>query len=137
MTQTDDTHNVSKPGLFGRIRAWFFTGLLVTAPVLLTVYITWAAIKLIDSQVSKLLPGFETSILGNVPGIGPGIQVVPAAGPGAFTLDAVRPVTLGRKVVSYETVDMLPSRLLNPFQSHFTNQLVACIPPGECWRGPQ
>ena len=70
MTQTANTHNVSKPGLFGRIRAWFFTGLLVTAPVLLTVYITWAAIKLIDSQVSKLLPGFETSILGNVPGIG-------------------------------------------------------------------
>ena len=70
MTQIDNTHNVSKPGLFGRIRAWFFTGLLVTAPVLLTVYITWAAIKLIDSQVSKLLPGFETSILGNVPGIG-------------------------------------------------------------------
>ena len=70
MTQTYNTQNVSKPGLFGRIRAWFFTGLLVTAPVLLTVYITWAAIKLIDSQVSKLLPGFETSILGNVPGIG-------------------------------------------------------------------
>ena len=70
MTQIDNTHNVSKPGLFGRIRAWFFTGLLVTAPVLLTLYITWAAIKLIDSQVSKLLPGFETSILGNVPGIG-------------------------------------------------------------------
>jgi len=44
--------------------------LLVTAPVLLTVYITWAAIKLIDSQVSRLLPGFETSILGNVPGVG-------------------------------------------------------------------
>ena len=70
MTNIDNTHNVSKPGLFGRIRAWFFTGLLVTAPVLLTVYITWAAIKLIDSQVSKLLPGFETSILGNVPGVG-------------------------------------------------------------------
>jgi uncharacterized membrane protein len=70
MTQTDTQRNVAKPGLFGRFRAWFFTGLLVTAPVLLTVYITWAAIKLIDSQVSKLLPGFETSILGNVPGIG-------------------------------------------------------------------
>ena len=70
MKQTDNTHDIPRPGLFGRIRAWFFTGLLVTAPVLLTVYITWAAIKLIDSQVSKLLPGFETSILGNVPGVG-------------------------------------------------------------------
>ena len=70
MTETDTKNNVAKPGLFGRLRAWFFTGLLVTAPVLLTVYITWAAIKLIDSQVSKLLPGFEASILGDVPGVG-------------------------------------------------------------------
>ena len=70
MTQTTTQNNVAKPGLFGKLRAWFFTGLLVTAPVLLTVYITWAAIKLIDSQFSKLLPGFETSILGNVPGVG-------------------------------------------------------------------
>ena len=70
MTQTETQNNVAKPGFFGRLRAWFFTGLLVTAPVLLTVYITWAAINLLDSQVSKLLPGFETSILGNVPGVG-------------------------------------------------------------------
>ena len=70
MTQTDSAAEISKPGGFARIRGWFFTGLLVTAPVLLTVYITWAAIKLIDSQVSKLLPGFETSILGSVPGVG-------------------------------------------------------------------
>ena len=70
MKQTDSAAEISKPGGFARIRGWFFTGLLVTAPVLLTVYITWAAIKLIDSQVSNLLPGFETSILGNVPGVG-------------------------------------------------------------------
>ena len=70
MTQTDSAAEISKPSGFARIRGWFFTGLLVTAPVLLTVYITWAAIKLIDSQVSKLLPGFETSILGSVPGVG-------------------------------------------------------------------
>ena len=70
MKKIDNTVENTKSGGFAKIRAWFFTGLLVTAPVLLTVYITWAAIKLIDSQVSKLLPGFETSILGNVPGVG-------------------------------------------------------------------
>ena len=70
MKQLDSTPRVSKPVGLARIRGWFFTGLLVTAPVLLTVYITWAAIQLIDSQVSKLLPGFETTILGNVPGVG-------------------------------------------------------------------
>ncbi len=61
---------VIKRGLFAQLRGWFFTGLLVTAPVLLTVYITWAAINLIDNQVSNLVPGFEASILGGVPGVG-------------------------------------------------------------------
>jgi len=70
MAGPDTKPDIPKPGAFARVRAWFFTGLLVTAPVLLTVYITWAAIKLIDSQVTKLLPGFERSILNNVPGVG-------------------------------------------------------------------
>ena len=30
-----------KKGPMVRLRSWFFTGLLVTAPVLLTIYITW------------------------------------------------------------------------------------------------
>ena len=50
MKTTGDTKLTRKSGLFGRIRSWFFTGILVTAPVLLTVYITWAAIQLIDGQ---------------------------------------------------------------------------------------
>jgi uncharacterized membrane protein len=53
-----------------RLRSWFFTGLLVTAPVLLTVYITWAAIKLIDGQVNKLIPEFSNWSLGDIPGGG-------------------------------------------------------------------
>ena len=59
-----------KRGLLARLRGWFFTGLLVTAPVLLTVYITWAAIKLIDGQVNRLIPEFSTWNLGDVPGAG-------------------------------------------------------------------
>ena len=43
---------------------------MVTAPVLLTVYITWAAIELIDGQVNKLIPEFATWSLGDVPGAG-------------------------------------------------------------------
>ncbi|MEC8121084.1 MAG: hypothetical protein VX113_04055, partial [Pseudomonadota bacterium] len=48
MLNNDGKPPVKRGGIFGRLRSWFFTGLLVTAPVLLTVYITWAAIKLID-----------------------------------------------------------------------------------------
>ena len=36
--------------IMARIRSWFFTGLLVTAPVLLTIYITWLFIDIIDTQ---------------------------------------------------------------------------------------
>ena len=70
MTINDNEPEVVKRGLLPRIRGWFFTGLLVTAPVLLTVYITWAAIKLIDGQVNKLIPEFATWSLGDVPGAG-------------------------------------------------------------------
>ncbi len=59
-----------KRGLLAKLRGWFFTGLLVTAPVLLTVYITWAAIKLIDGQVNKLIPAFSSWSLGDIPGAG-------------------------------------------------------------------
>ena len=59
-----------KPGFLGRLRSWFLTGLLVTAPVLLTVYITWAAIELIDGQVASILPGFNKLVVANIPGAG-------------------------------------------------------------------
>ena len=62
--------DLAKRGPLARVRAWFFTGLLVTAPVLLTVYITWATIKLIDGQVNKLIPEFSTWNLGDIPGAG-------------------------------------------------------------------
>jgi uncharacterized membrane protein len=70
MTIFDNETVVFRRGLLLRLRGWFFTGLLVTAPVLLTVYITWAAIKLIDGQVNKLIPEFATWSLGDVPGAG-------------------------------------------------------------------
>jgi uncharacterized membrane protein len=65
-----------KPGFFGRLRSWFFTGILVTAPVLLTVYITWAAIQLIDGQVVSLLPVLKDWNGLQIPGVGLVVGVV-------------------------------------------------------------
>lgn len=65
-----------KLSFFARIRAWFFTGLLVTAPVLLTVYITWAAIELLDGQVASLVPGFGASVFAEIPGLGMVIGII-------------------------------------------------------------
>ena len=66
-----------KRTLFSRLRGWFFAGLLVTAPIFLTIYITWMVISFLDSQIVSLLPGqlrdmFTTNIpgFGEVPGYG-------------------------------------------------------------------
>ncbi|MGB1176827.1 MAG: DUF502 domain-containing protein, partial [Candidatus Puniceispirillaceae bacterium] len=70
MTDKSGQTPVKRPGVLGRLRSWFLTGLLVTAPVLLTVYITWAAIELIDGQVANILPGFNQLVFANIPGAG-------------------------------------------------------------------
>ena len=41
---------------FATLRRWFFTGLLVTAPILLTGYITWLIVGVIDGYVGSVLP---------------------------------------------------------------------------------
>ena len=70
MSDQSEKTLAKRSGVLGRLRSWFLTGLLVTAPVLLTVYITWAAIELIDGQVASLLPGFNQLVFANIPGAG-------------------------------------------------------------------
>ena len=61
----------AKPTVFSRLRGWFLTGLLVTAPVLLTIYITWLFVDIIDGWVADLLPPtFRDTIYSSIPGIG-------------------------------------------------------------------
>ena len=68
---TDPTQPLPRKGGFlARMRSWFLTGLLVTAPVLLTVYITWTAVQLIDSQVASLLPWVSQNSFTSLPGVG-------------------------------------------------------------------
>ena len=43
-------------GLMARLRAYFFAGILVTAPISITFYIAWQFIKFMDNQVSPLIP---------------------------------------------------------------------------------
>lgn len=50
-----------RPGLFSRIRSSFLTGIVVIAPVALTIWLIWSVIGWIDSVVLPLVPGdFQT-----------------------------------------------------------------------------
>jgi len=67
----------AKVSIMARMRGWFFTGLLVTAPVMLTIYITWLFIDIIDAQVMGLIPSglrdyitLQAPLIGKIPGLG-------------------------------------------------------------------
>lgn len=50
------SHVISKPGLFARTRAYFLTGVLVSAPLAITFGLAWWFIDFVDSKVIPLIP---------------------------------------------------------------------------------
>ena len=57
-------------GMGARLRAYFFAGILVTAPVSITFYIAWQFIKFMDDQVSPLIPPALNPQNWGIPGFG-------------------------------------------------------------------
>lgn len=58
-------------GLLARLRAYFFAGIIITAPISITIYIAWLVIGFIDAWVASLLPGNPHLYLPfNIPGVG-------------------------------------------------------------------
>ncbi len=55
--------------LFARLRTYFFAGVLVTAPVAITVYLTYIFLRFMDNHVTDLLPPAYHSHT-TIPGIG-------------------------------------------------------------------
>jgi len=66
-----------RPSILARLRNWFLAGVIVTAPIGLTIYLIVITIEAIDRNVKSLLPqGYEldrllpTGIPGGIPGLG-------------------------------------------------------------------
>lgn len=56
-----------------RLRGYLIAGILVTAPISITIYLTWAFLSFIDSRVTKLLPStwyYDFYGITAVPGLG-------------------------------------------------------------------
>lgn len=72
MTAVNNQHN-QKISIIGKIRRFFFTGLLVSAPIIITLYVTWLVITFIDTKVASLLPeylDFRKALPYQIPGLG-------------------------------------------------------------------
>lgn len=79
---------IRRMGLGARLRAYFLTGILVTAPVGITFYVAWAFIKAVDRTVTPLIPEAynpETYLPFGLPGLGLVVAVVGLTVVGAFT----------------------------------------------------
>ena len=42
--------------MFTRLRTYLFTGIVVAAPIFLTIYLTWIFLKFVDSLVTPWIP---------------------------------------------------------------------------------
>jgi uncharacterized membrane protein len=78
-SRTPETVGVHKLTFFGRLRAYLLAGILVTAPIGITLYLTWVVVTLIDRQVMPLIPlkyNPASYLPFSVPGLGVVIMLV-------------------------------------------------------------
>ena len=52
----DEAHEAGKLTFWGRIRTYFLAGILVTAPISITVYLTWVFLQFVDNKITPLIP---------------------------------------------------------------------------------
>ena len=57
MTDSNNQPNTNV-SILSNFRRFFLTGLLVTAPIIITIYVTWLVITFIDVKVANLLPEY-------------------------------------------------------------------------------
>lgn len=83
-----DIVEAPKKGLMVRLRAYFMAGILITAPISITVYLAWLFITYVDDKVTPLIPlryNPENYLPFGVPGLGVVVVVVGLTLIGALT----------------------------------------------------
>jgi uncharacterized membrane protein len=71
--KTVDVEPKAQPSILGRLRAYFFTGLVITAPIAITVWATYWSVTFFDAWVKPLIPAAynpDTYLPFAVPGYG-------------------------------------------------------------------
>ena len=81
MAQTQHKENAKKRQIkfSGRLRTNLLAGILITAPIGITFYLTWLVISWIDRKVSLIIPekyNPETYLLFSIPGLGLVVAIV-------------------------------------------------------------
>ncbi len=71
--KTVDVEIKTQSSFFGKLRAYFFTGLVITAPIAITIWATFWFVTLFDARVKAFLPDIynpDTYLPIKIPGFG-------------------------------------------------------------------
>ncbi|GLQ07283.1 DUF502 domain-containing protein [Sneathiella chinensis] len=97
-----------KAGFWARVRTYFLTGIVIAAPITITIYLTYAFVTFVDANITPLIPARynpETYLPFGVPGLG------------------VFLVVLGLILIGFLTANFLGRSLL-----HYGERIVARMP---------
>lgn len=97
-----------RANLLRRLRTYFLTGIIATAPIGLTLYLAWVLVKFVDSLVTPLIPAQyhpSSHLPFDIPGVGLVVAIVLLTLTGFVTANV-----LGRQVVAMgeRIVDRMP-----------------------------
>lgn len=87
-----------KPGFFHRVRTYFLTGLVVAAPIGITIYLTWWFVSLFDQWIKPYVPAAynpDNYLPFSVPGVGLILALIGITIVGALTANL-----FGRTIIS-------------------------------------
>ena len=72
-------HDLKRAGILRKLRNYFFAGVLVTAPISITVWLAWGFISFVDDWVTPVIPPSwnpETYLPFSIPGLGVVLLVI-------------------------------------------------------------
>ena len=88
-----------KPKASARLRNYFLTGLVIAAPISITIYLTWTFVSFVDVRVKPLIPSIynpDNYLPFSVPGVGLIVAILVLTLLGFITANY-----LGRSVISF------------------------------------
>ena len=133
-------------GIGARLRNYFLTGVVVTAPIGITVYLVWSFVDFVDRTVAPLLPVWlEPGGLMpvSIPGLGLVLALVAVTVIGFLTANLLgrRLVRLSETIVSrmpivrsvYSALKQIFETMLTQSSSSFRQVVLIEYPRRECW----
>jgi len=132
--------------LIARLRNYFLTGLLVVAPISLSIWLAWAVVGFIDGQIMPYVPARwnpETYLPFSLPGLGVVVVVL-----GLITVGFFAKGLIGRSLVAggerllaqmpvirnlYAAVKQIVETVLRPDSGAFREVVLFEYPRTRCW----